>query len=149
MRTETAKIDIKDAILDAAERLLGLYGYAKTTVDDIAHEAGIGKGTIYLHFHSKEEIAVSWIGRINERVRARLSQIAESDGSPAQRLREMLVARVMVRFDNARNHDEEHRRSAGGGPPDHRGRPRAVARGGSRGIRAGAGGRKADRRIRR
>jgi len=75
-------------------------------VDDIAHEAGIGKGTIYLHFHSKEEIAVSWIDRVNQRVRARLEEIAVSDASPAERLREMLVERVMVRFDSAHNHEK-------------------------------------------
>lgn len=106
MRTEVARADVRDAILDSAERLLGLYGYTKTTVDDIAQEAGIGKGTIYLHFRGKEEIAVSWIDRLNQRLRARLEEIAAGDGAPAERLHEMLVARVMFRFDSARNHSK-------------------------------------------
>ena len=106
MRSEVVKTDHKDAILDAAERLLGLYGYKKTTVDEIAQEAGIGKGTIYLHFHGKEEIAVSWIDRVNQRVRARLEEIAESSDSPSERIRQMLIVRVMVRLDYARNHDK-------------------------------------------
>ena len=36
---------MRDKILDATERLLSRYGYAKMTVEDIAREAGIGKGT--------------------------------------------------------------------------------------------------------
>ena len=31
-------------------------GYSETVVDDIAGQAGIGKGTLYLYFKSKEEI---------------------------------------------------------------------------------------------
>ena len=33
-------------------------------MDDLAREVGIGKGTIYLHFRSKEELALSHIDRI-------------------------------------------------------------------------------------
>jgi len=106
MRTDVARVDARDSILDAAERLLGLYGYKKTTVDDIAQEAGIGKGTIYLHFSGKDEIAISWIDRVNQRVRARLEEIADSADGPIARLRDMLIARVMVRFDYARNHEK-------------------------------------------
>lgn len=106
MRTDTAKPDVRDTIMDAAERLLSLYGYSKTTVDDIAQEAGIGKGTIYLHFRGKEEIAVSFIDRVNQRVRTRLEEIVASKAPPAEKMRQMLIARVMVRLDAARNHDK-------------------------------------------
>ena len=44
------------------------YGYKKVTVDDLAQEVSIGEGTIYLHFHSKEEIVLSHVDRIAERV---------------------------------------------------------------------------------
>lgn len=43
-------------ILDAAARLIIHYGYDKTTVSDIAREAGISKGAIYLHWESKEAL---------------------------------------------------------------------------------------------
>ena len=42
-------------ILDAMARLIERFGYNKTTVADIANEAGISKGAMYLHFKSKEE----------------------------------------------------------------------------------------------
>ncbi len=43
-------------ILDAAAKLIVHYGYDKTTVSDIAREAGISKGAIYLHYSSKEAL---------------------------------------------------------------------------------------------
>jgi AcrR family transcriptional regulator len=43
-------------ILDAALELFVHYGYDKTTVSDIAQEAGVSKGAIYLHFESKDDL---------------------------------------------------------------------------------------------
>lgn len=43
-------------ILEASSQLIVRYGYDKTTMDDIAREAGISKGAIYLHFRSKEAL---------------------------------------------------------------------------------------------
>lgn len=43
-------------LLDAAARLIAHYGYDKTTVGDIAHEAGVSKGAVYLHWSSKEAL---------------------------------------------------------------------------------------------
>ncbi|WP_410618972.1 TetR/AcrR family transcriptional regulator [Amycolatopsis sp. cmx-8-4] len=43
-----------DRILDAAGELLLRMGYRKVAVDDIARAAGIGKGTVYLHWRTKE-----------------------------------------------------------------------------------------------
>ena len=55
--------EVREAILDATEQLLAQYGYKKIPIDDLAQEVGIGKGSIYLHFTSKEEIALSHIDR--------------------------------------------------------------------------------------
>ena len=97
---------IKDSILDATDRLLARYGYRKMTVEDIALEAGIGKGTIYLHFSSKEEVVLSHIDRIVERLKQRLREIARSDASAAERLRLMLMTRVLFRFDSVQHYTQ-------------------------------------------
>ena len=89
----------RDRILDAAERLLGRFGYRKMTVDDIAAEAGIGKGTVYLSFPSKEEVVLSTVDRIVDRVCAAMEEAAARDASAPDRLRAMLRARVLVRFE--------------------------------------------------
>jgi AcrR family transcriptional regulator len=45
-----------DRILDAAGELMLRLGYRKVTVEDIAVTAGVGKGTIYLHWRTKDEL---------------------------------------------------------------------------------------------
>ena len=97
---------VKDAILDATDRLLAVFGYRKMTVDDIAAEAVIGKGTIYLHFSSKEEVVLSHIDRIVDRLRDRLKEIARSDATAAERLRQMLLTRVLFRFDSIQHYTQ-------------------------------------------
>ena len=67
---------LRTRILDAADRLLARHGYRGMTVDDIAAEAGIGKGTVYLAFSSKEEVALSCIDRMAEDLLVELRRIA-------------------------------------------------------------------------
>jgi len=43
-------------ILDAAAELIQRWGYNKTTIDDIARRAGVAKGTIYLHWKTREDL---------------------------------------------------------------------------------------------
>jgi AcrR family transcriptional regulator len=100
------KSAVKDAILDATDRLLARFGYRKMTVEDIAAEAGIGKGTIYLHFSSKEEVVLSHIDRFVERLQERLRAIAGSEASAAERLRQMLLTRVLFRFDSIQHYTQ-------------------------------------------
>ena len=100
MRAIAVREDIREVILDAADRLLARYGYKKMTIDDLASEVGIGKGTFYLHFNSKEEVALARIDRIIERLKQQLQVIAESPELPANRIRKMLVMRVLYRFDS-------------------------------------------------
>lgn len=95
--------DVPEAILDATGTLLERYGYKKMTVDDIAQEAGIGKGTIYSYFPSKQEVALSWIGRQNGRLFDELSAIADGVDSQEDKLRKILKRRIMFRFDNAQH----------------------------------------------
>lgn len=96
----------EELILDAADRLLARYGYKKMTIDDLAREAGIGKGTVYLHFRSKQEVVLSHVDRIVNRLIARLEVIATSSATPAMKLHEMLVLRVMFRFDSVQHYTE-------------------------------------------
>ena len=55
------KKDKKELILDAMERLMEIMPYGEISVDSIARQAGIGKGSIYYYFKSKDEILYSLI----------------------------------------------------------------------------------------
>ncbi|MCX6144752.1 MAG: TetR/AcrR family transcriptional regulator [Ignavibacteriales bacterium] len=66
---EVAKDDVvRDAILQAAERVFQKWGLNKTTMEDIAREAKKGKSTLYYYFESKEEIfdtvAITSLGKV-------------------------------------------------------------------------------------
>ena len=54
--TRTKNREREQRILDVASTLIVRYGYDKTSVSDIAKEAGISKGAVYLHFESKDEL---------------------------------------------------------------------------------------------
>ncbi len=45
-----------ERILEAAAELIVRWGYKKTTIDDIARQAGVAKGTIYLHWKTREDL---------------------------------------------------------------------------------------------
>jgi AcrR family transcriptional regulator len=95
---------MQDRILDAAEQLLGRLGYQKMTMDDIAAEAQISRRTIYLHFPGKEDVALATIDRIVERLLVRLNEHAAAAAPWDERLRRMLLERVMFRFDSVRGY---------------------------------------------
>ena len=101
--------DKREAILQAAWSLIRHYGYSKTTIDDIAREAGVGKGTIYLYFRSKVEIMLALTDLTNQRITSELERIASGDGTPEERLRACVLYRLMTLFDlvNRYPHSED------------------------------------------
>ena len=52
-----------ERILDAAAELMLRWGYNKTTIDDIVRLAGVPKGTIYLHWKTREELFLALMER--------------------------------------------------------------------------------------
>jgi AcrR family transcriptional regulator len=106
MRQIARRSDIRDLILDAVDALLAKFGYRKMTMEDVARQVGIGKGTIYLHFPSKEELVLSHIDRIGEAVVLKLQELAGSADPAERRLRRMLVLRVLHRFDSVAHYTQ-------------------------------------------
>lgn len=84
----------RQAILSAASRLFRHYGPFKTTVADIAREARVGVGTVYLEFRSKDSILAALSRTRHEHVLASVER-AWADGRPAPiRLELALAARL-------------------------------------------------------
>ncbi len=61
----------REAILAAALEEFSARGFAATRLDDVAHRAGVAKGTIYLYFHDKENL-------FQELIRSQLSPVVGS-----------------------------------------------------------------------
>ena len=67
----------------AARSVFADKGYAKTSIEQIAREASLSVGAIYLYFRSKEDLYVSLLEETLELFDAELSQIRERDQSNA------------------------------------------------------------------
>jgi AcrR family transcriptional regulator len=94
--------ETRRAILSAARSRFLHYGYKKTTIDEIAADAGVGKGTVYLYFPTKEEILHTIAREVKRNITEQMRAISESLGSPEERLRQMLLASVLSVHDAAR-----------------------------------------------
>ncbi len=62
----------EEAIIEATNRLLATRGYELMSMDDIAAEVGIAKGSLYKHFESKEALAGAVMVRLLRRTRLAL-----------------------------------------------------------------------------
>ena len=106
MRKTAQRADIRELILDGVDLLLARYGYRKMTMEDLAQTVGIGKGTIYLHFSGKEDVTLCHIDRIVTEVVQRLQEIARTPGSGQTKIKEMLLIRVLHRFDRVLSYSQ-------------------------------------------
>jgi len=83
--------DVRQKILDAAEQRLWHYGFKKTTIDEIASDAGVGKGTVYLYFDGKEDIGLAIMAQYKQKSLSEIEAVAhDPEKSPVQKLTEML-----------------------------------------------------------
>src|SRR5882724_9664422 len=55
--------DKRDRILTAAERIFARHGFFAAKVSDVAKDAGVADGTIYLYFKSKDDLLISLFER--------------------------------------------------------------------------------------
>jgi AcrR family transcriptional regulator len=78
----------EEAILDATNRLLGDKGYEAMSMDDIAAEVGIAKGSLYKHFESKEALAAAVMTRLLRQTQDALAALP--DATPIARLEGLL-----------------------------------------------------------
>lgn len=56
----------RSQILDAATTIFAEKGFARSTIKDIAKEAGIADGTIYIYFENKTALLLGILNRLNE-----------------------------------------------------------------------------------
>jgi AcrR family transcriptional regulator len=68
-------------LLDAAARLFARFGFDKTSIDEIAHAAGVSKGAVYLHWPSKDALFEATL--IRESLRLLDDICARIDADPA------------------------------------------------------------------
>jgi AcrR family transcriptional regulator len=87
-------------ILEAARRVLAKYGMQGATIDRVAEEAKIAKGTIYLYFLSKDELVHA---AVLEGLREMVAETVRSDDPalpPLERIRSLIRAQYRIQASN-------------------------------------------------
>jgi AcrR family transcriptional regulator len=94
IRLEKLNTEKRHEILESAIKLFSERGFDKTTVDEIAAQANVGKGTIYLYFANKERIFFAIIEEGLSEIYRRIVEILSISDNYPQRLSDMIFAHL-------------------------------------------------------
>ena len=83
--------DKREAILRAAITVFARCGYFNSKVADIAREAGVADGTVYLYFKSKEDILHSIFDRSVDEALGAAKERVEQLSDPREKLRQIAL----------------------------------------------------------
>src|SRR3982751_3620340 len=82
------------SIQEAAIRVISRKGMASATMQEIAEEAGVAKGTIYLYFKDRDELVEKTFDRAITELHKQIDAALESEGKFEQKLRAVLAAEM-------------------------------------------------------
>jgi AcrR family transcriptional regulator len=95
----TKSEDTREKILAAAIQRFSNFGYRRTSINDVAEEAGLARATVYLYWKSKEDLFVAGLERFHEHSRSLADTAAAKEGSAAERIHAMLMAQYGASSD--------------------------------------------------
>lgn len=81
-------------ILDVAEPLFARRGFAAVGMREVAAAVGLGKSSVFHHFHTKAELYLAVLERVLQRIRERLAPALAGSEAPARRLDRCIDALV-------------------------------------------------------
>ena len=91
-RKEREKERRRQQIIVAAKRVFSEKGFNKATMEDIAHEAELSPGTLYLYFKNKEELYASLSLRILQYLHIRVEHVNKEELAPEQKMDALVEA---------------------------------------------------------
>ena len=86
----TDRGDKRPRLVEAASAVFAEKGFASTRVADIAERAGVGKGTVYEYFSSKDELLFAVFESINYDISDRMNEALAAGGSTEEQLHNLL-----------------------------------------------------------
>ncbi|MDZ7937603.1 MAG: TetR family transcriptional regulator [Rhodoferax sp.] len=92
-KTKEDALATRELILDAAERVFHRRGVSRTTLQEIAQDAGLTRGAIYWHFENKGELFHAMMERVTLPMMARMTEITPEDAKdPLDKIRRNTVS---------------------------------------------------------
>ncbi len=99
-KEELLKVFRTTEIIKAARRVITDVGYADASMDRIAQEAGVAKGTLYLYFKNKDALIAQTFADEHVQLMGRIRSAAEKMGSFTEKVRRV----VRETMDHAMDH---------------------------------------------
>jgi len=90
-RRERKKRDTRERLLAAALELFVERGYEETSMDDIAAQCDVARGTVFNYFARKEDLLMAWVETRRMVARQVLGQ-SDAGAATSERLRDALIA---------------------------------------------------------
>lgn len=90
-RTKTEALATRNSLLDAAEHLFQARGVSRTSLNDIATEAGTTRGAIYWHFKDKADLFNAMMERVTMPLEGSLASTVQATANPLLALRESML----------------------------------------------------------
>lgn len=87
---EKQRQERKTLILQMAEEVLMEKGYYETSIDEIAARVGIAKGTVYLHFPSKEDLVIAILMRDLQHLLIKIDEVAATEATAHDKVEAIL-----------------------------------------------------------
>lgn len=78
-KTKEDALATRELILDAAERVFHQRGVSRTSLQEIAKDAGLTRGAIYWHFENKGELFHAMMERVTLPMMARMTEMGPAD----------------------------------------------------------------------
>lgn len=93
----------RNRILDASSKLFMAHGFRRISMDEIARSAGVGKGTVYQLFESKQELMSSTIEFVGDRMEQAVKEIMKNEALlPIEKL-QLFLKTVSERISSVRS----------------------------------------------
>jgi TetR/AcrR family acrAB operon transcriptional repressor len=91
-RTKTEALETRNSLLDAAEHLFQARGVSRTSLNDIATEAGTTRGAIYWHFKDKADLFNAMMERVTMPLECSLANTVQATADPLLALRDAMLS---------------------------------------------------------
>jgi len=91
--------DTREKILVAAIQRFSKFGYRRTSINDVAEEAGLARATVYLYWRRKQDLFVDGLERFNLQTWNLAETAAAKNGSAAERIRATVMAQYGATSD--------------------------------------------------
>ena len=97
---QTKAEDKHKRILDAAIKVFARNGFYSSKVSEIAREAGVADGTIYLYFKNKDDILISLFEEEMEKIIQNMKQEIDREEDPLEKLKRFAVVQLNSKKEN-------------------------------------------------